>query len=122
MNSRRLMPNIGTPSRLGAAWPVYRTPTLLQRGWQVLGANLNCSESRRAVLTRVLPPKQYHAVRRKTVALRDFSLSYVRIGSKPVKRTLAANSGHRTRARTRVASAEPAFSIRKEESAARKKA
>jgi hypothetical protein len=44
MNSRRLMPDIGLPP----AWrrrSVYRTLNLPQRGRQVLGAGLNCSES-----------------------------------------------------------------------------
>src|SRR5262245_26725737 len=46
MNSRRLTPRIGLPP----AWrhrSVYRTFNLPRRGRQVLGANLNCSESRR---------------------------------------------------------------------------
>ena len=44
MNWRRLMPRIGLPP----AWrrrSVYRTLNLPQRGRQVLGVDLNCSES-----------------------------------------------------------------------------
>src|SRR5262249_48338929 len=39
INSRRLMSDIGASS--GSA---YRTLNLPQKGWQVLGADLNCSE------------------------------------------------------------------------------
>jgi hypothetical protein len=48
-NSRRLIPGIGfscLPPR-----SVYRTLNLPQRGRQVLGADLKCSESRRGVPT-----------------------------------------------------------------------
>jgi hypothetical protein len=47
MNSRRLMPNIGLPP--ASAPPVYRMLNLPQSGWQVLGPDLNCSESIRGV-------------------------------------------------------------------------
>jgi hypothetical protein len=43
MNSRRFMPDIGLPP--ASAPPVYRTLNLSQSGWQVLGPDLNCSES-----------------------------------------------------------------------------
>jgi len=54
MNSRRFMLNMGTSSpvawrRRHRAWrSVYRTLSLPQSSRQVLGADLNCSESRRA--------------------------------------------------------------------------
>src|SRR5262245_45287672 len=46
MNSRRLTSSIGLPPP-GAAASVYRTLNLAQRGRQVLGPDLNRSESRR---------------------------------------------------------------------------
>src|SRR5262249_44471853 len=70
MNSRRLMSDIG----LSPAWPcrsVYRTLTLPQRGGQVLGAGLNCSESRHC----------RHTMRQEAAALRDFNQAHVRFGS-----------------------------------------
>jgi hypothetical protein len=57
MNSRRLMPNMGTSSpvvwrcRHRAHRPVYRTLSLPQSGRQVLGSDLNRSESRRGALS-----------------------------------------------------------------------
>jgi len=50
MKSRRLTPSIGLPP-LGWATDTYRMLNLAQRGRQVLGADLNCSESRWALST-----------------------------------------------------------------------
>src|SRR6516225_9474450 len=47
MKSRRLMPDIGVPP--ASALPVYRTLNLPQKGRQILGPDLNCSESGRAL-------------------------------------------------------------------------
>src|SRR5262245_31893168 len=55
MNSRRLMPDIGLPPAL-APRLVFRTFNLSQRGRQVLGADLNCSEARWGAADPVLPP------------------------------------------------------------------
>jgi hypothetical protein len=43
MKSRRFMPDIGVPP--ASALPVFRTLNLLQNGRQVLGPDLNRSES-----------------------------------------------------------------------------
>src|SRR5215467_6056292 len=70
MNSRRLLSNIGLPP----AWhrqPVYLTLNLPQRGREVLGADLNRSESRRS----------RHPMRQEADALRDFNPANVRFGS-----------------------------------------
>src|SRR5262249_38567190 len=70
MKSRRLTSSIGRPP----AWccrSVYRMLKLPQRGCQVLGADLNCSESRRC----------RHAMRQQAAALRDFTPVFVRLGS-----------------------------------------
>src|SRR5262245_38877929 len=70
MKSRRLTSSIGRPP----AWrrrSVYRMPKLPQRGCQVLGADLNCSESRRC----------RHTTRQEAAALRDFTPVFVRFGS-----------------------------------------
>ena len=57
MNSRRLMSDIGHPPALAPRRSVYRTLSLPQKGRQVLGTNLNCSESRWVLPTPpVLPP------------------------------------------------------------------
>src|SRR5262249_34834774 len=55
----------------GGRRSVYRMLNLPQRGHKVLGADLNCSESRR----------RRHTMRQKTAALRDFSPVFVRFGS-----------------------------------------
>src|SRR5215831_3567226 len=48
MNSRRLMSDIRLPpTRMGCRRSVYRKLSLPRGGWKVLGADLNCSESRR---------------------------------------------------------------------------
>src|SRR5262249_43328921 len=53
MNSRRLTPCIGLPP-LGWAADTYRILNLAQSGGQVLGANLNCSESERPLILKGL--------------------------------------------------------------------
>jgi hypothetical protein len=55
--------------------PVYLTLNLPQRGRQVLGADLNRSESRR----------YRHTIRQEAAALRDFNPVYVRFGSMLLK-------------------------------------
>jgi len=56
MNSRRLMSDMGLPLAL-APPSVFRTLNLPQRGRQVLGANLNRSESNRLLITQGLKEK-----------------------------------------------------------------
>src|ERR1700675_2712321 len=72
MNSRRLMPNIGRSSRLGAVGPACRTLNLRQSDQQVLGIDLNCSESTEALLAHVLPVSKiaHTTVAYETAALR----------------------------------------------------
>jgi hypothetical protein len=55
---------------------VYRTLNLPQRGWQILGEHLNCSESRRGA-AGPLPCR--HTMRQ--AALRNYNPAYVRFGS-----------------------------------------
>src|SRR5215813_11127607 len=59
MNSRRLTPCIGLPP-LGWATDTYRILNLAQSGGQVLGANLNCSESERPLILKGLAPDSLH--------------------------------------------------------------
>jgi hypothetical protein len=82
MNSRRLMPNIGRSSRLGA-WSACRTLNLRQSDQQVLGIDLNCSESREALLAHVLPVSKiaHTTVAYETAALRNFDPANVADGS-----------------------------------------
>src|SRR6266436_1612882 len=47
MNSRRLMPDLGISPALVPSRAFYRRVSLRQRCPQVLGADLNCSESKR---------------------------------------------------------------------------
>src|SRR5258707_2482964 len=58
---------------------VYLSLNLPQRGRQVLGDDLNCSESRRGALCG--PRACRHTMRQEAAALRDFSPVYVRSGS-----------------------------------------
>jgi hypothetical protein len=58
MNSRRFMPDIGVPP--ASAMPVYRTLNLPQKGRQILGPDLNRSESRWGYPPPVLPPTIAH--------------------------------------------------------------
>src|SRR5712671_2190406 len=83
MNSRRLMPNIGRSSRLGA-WSACRTLNLRQSDQQVLGIDLNCSESTEALLAHVLPVSKiaHTTVAYETAALRNFDPANVADGSK----------------------------------------
>src|SRR5882757_4908354 len=85
MNSRRLMPNIGRSSRLGA-WSACRTLNLRQSDQQVLGIDLNCSESTEALLAHVLPVLRiaHHHGGYETAALRNFDPANV------AERSLAA--------------------------------
>src|SRR6516165_1669642 len=79
MKSRRLMPDIGVPP--ASALPVYRTLNLPQKGRQILGPDLNCSESGRALRQ----PHQRiarHTIGQEAAALRDFGPAFVRFGSK----------------------------------------
>src|SRR5450631_441964 len=83
MNSRRLMPNIGrflSPRR----WSACRTLNLRQSVQQVLGIDLNCSESTEALLAPVLPVSKiaHHTVAYETAALRNFDPANVADGSK----------------------------------------
>src|SRR5262245_46088624 len=59
MKSRRLTPCIGLPP-LGWATDTYRILNLAQSGGQVLGANLNCSESERPLILKGLAPDSLH--------------------------------------------------------------
>ena len=63
---------------------VYRRLSLPQNGWQVLGADLNCSELSGGTASPFLrfPSKALHTmVQQKIAALRDFNPADVRIGS-----------------------------------------
>src|SRR5215471_5219821 len=81
INSRRLMPDMGFLPR----WcrrSVHRTLNLPHKGRQVLGPDLNRSESGwDAADRRVLPPTIAHTVRRETAAPRDFNSAFVHLGS-----------------------------------------
>ncbi len=77
------MPNIGrflSPWR----WSACRTLNLRQSVQQVLGIDLNCSESTEALLAHVLPVSKiaHHTVAYETAALRNFDLANVADGSK----------------------------------------
>src|SRR5207245_4457455 len=66
---------------------VYRMLNLPQKGWQVLGADLNHSES-----TRAPAVPQGIARRQETAALRDLDQAYVRFGSLATEEVEATRS------------------------------
>jgi hypothetical protein len=76
MNSRRVTPSIGLPP-LGWATDTYRMLNLSQRRRQVLGADLNCSESKWGAANPSLccRPTIAHTVRREPGAPRNFTPS-----------------------------------------------
>src|SRR5262245_24464936 len=81
MSSRRLMSDMGLPPAL-APPSVFLTLNLPQRDRQVLAADLNCSESRRAACR--LPCFRKDSTRhrgRRPAALRNFNPAFVRFGS-----------------------------------------
>jgi hypothetical protein len=77
------MPNIGRSSRLGAVGRTCRKLNLRQSDQQVLGIDLNCSESTEALLAHVLPVSNiaHHHGDYETAALRNFDSANVADGS-----------------------------------------
>src|SRR5262249_1710971 len=69
MHSRRLMPDMGTSSPVGRKRSVYRALNLPQKEPQLLGLDLNRSESRRGI--PCLGSNGYHIWERRA-ALQDF--------------------------------------------------
>src|SRR5262249_31792263 len=84
MNARRFMSSMGTSSPMRyqpADRPVrsvFRHLSLLQRGWLVLGSDLNCSESAWAAAG---PAPQRITRQRETCSTADFGPLFVRFGS-----------------------------------------
>src|SRR5262249_14054437 len=115
MNSRRRMSNIRQPLPWLRRWSVYRTRSLLRRARQVLGVDLNCSETEaadrgpnvrfgsKADLRRSLGPNPLHP-RKRTLAGRHWHVRFVPIAGislptrSPRQRGPAASAGRRGRA------------------------
>ena len=78
MNSRRVTPSIGLPP-LGWATDTYRMLNLAQSGRQVLGPDLNCSESTRARPACAATPDDSTHDTPGTAALREVAQAHLSI-------------------------------------------